>query len=126
MAKDNKYFILRFKLKTEPWQEDIIDKRIEAGRKVYNQMVSESLKYWHEFKKSKQYRALLKSLTGDKKKDKTIWKEISKLRTDAGLSKFGLKNLATKCYKYYKHLIGSHVAQALADNLWNADRKSVV
>lgn len=120
MAKDNKYFILRFKLKTEPWQEDIIDKRIEAGRKVYNQMVSESLKYWYELKKSKQYRALLKSLTGDKKKDKTIWKEISKLRTDAGLSKFGLKNLATKCYKYYKHLIGSHVAQALADNLWNA------
>ena len=50
MAKDNKYFILRFKLKTEPWQEDIIDKRIEAGRKVYNQMVSESLKYWHELK----------------------------------------------------------------------------
>lgn len=120
MAKEDKHFVLTFGLKTELWQENIIDKRIEAGRKIYNQMVSESLKRWNELKKTKHYRALLKSLTGDKKHDKPIWKEVDKLRSDIGLSKYGLANMATKYYKYYRHLIGSHVAQALAFDLWDA------
>lgn len=122
MAKSER-FVLTFRLKTELWQEDIIDKRIEAGRKIYNQLVSESQKRWNELRKSKKYRSLLASLTGDKKHDKLIWQKINKLRTDAELSKNGLKNMATKVYKCYKHLIGSHVAQAIAEDLWLAYEK---
>lgn len=124
MPKEKKErFILTFKLQTEPWQEDIIDKRIEAGRKIYNQLVHESLKRWNELKKSKKYRTLLKSLTHDKEKDLPIWQEINRMREEVGLSQYGLKNMATKAYKYYSHLIGSHVAQAIGADLWNAYKK---
>lgn len=45
MVKQRKdCFILQLRLKTERWQEDIIDSRLEAGRKIYNALASKSLK----------------------------------------------------------------------------------
>ena len=103
MPKEKKErFILTFRLQTEPWQEDVIDKRIEAGRKIYNQLVHESLKRWNELKKSKKYRAILKSLTHDKEKDLPIWQEINRMRKDIGLSEYGLSSMVTPIRQYWK------------------------
>ena len=33
-------FIVQFPLKTEKYQEDILDKRFEIGRKIYNSLVN--------------------------------------------------------------------------------------
>lgn len=74
MASSEKhYFILQFRLKTEKWQEDVIDRRLEAGRKIYNALLGQSLKKLNELNKTKRYRNLLSSLNGDKKHDKPIW-----------------------------------------------------
>lgn len=36
-------FIVRFPLKTEKYQEDILDKRFEIGRQIYNSLVNLTL-----------------------------------------------------------------------------------
>lgn len=73
-------FIVQFPLKTEKYQEDILDKRFEIGRKMYNSLVNVTQKRYKEMIKTKEYRTLLNSITGDKKNDKVTWKQINDIR----------------------------------------------
>lgn len=59
-------FIVEFPFKTEKYQEDILNKRFEIGRKIYNSLVNVIQKRYKEMIKTKKYRALLSSLTGNK------------------------------------------------------------
>ena len=65
-------FIVEFPLKTEKYQEDILNKRFEIGRKIYNSLVNVTQKRYKEMIKTKKYRTLLSSLTRNKKSDKEI------------------------------------------------------
>jgi len=124
MAKQEKpCFILQFKLKTETWQEDIIDNRLEAGRKIYNSLASKSLKRLKELKKTKAYRNLLESLNQDKKHDKPIWGEINRLRNEAGLTEYGLSSMVTPIRQHFKKQINAHIAQTFSKRLWRSFEK---
>ena len=61
-------FVVQFPLRTEKYQEDILNKRFEIGRKIYNSLVNVTQKRYKEMIKTKQYRNLLNSLSNDKKK----------------------------------------------------------
>lgn len=67
-------FIVTFPLKPEKYQEDILNKRFEIGRQIYNSLVNVTQKRYKEMIKTKKYRNLMSSLTGNKKSDKEIWK----------------------------------------------------
>lgn len=67
-------FIVEFPLKTEKYQEDILNKRFELARKIYNSLVNITQKRYKEMIKTKRYRNLIDLLTGNKKSDKKIWK----------------------------------------------------
>ena len=79
-------FIVEFPLKTEKYQEDILDKRFEIGRQIYNSLVNVTQKRYKEMIKTKKYRTLLSSLTGNKKSDKEIWKQINDIRRQYSMS----------------------------------------
>lgn len=81
-------FIVQFSLRTEKFQEDIIDRRFEIGRKIYNSLANVTQKRYKEMIKTKQYRNLLSSLSNDKKKDKDIWKQINEIRRQYGMSEY--------------------------------------
>ena len=81
-------FIVEFPLKTEKYQEDILDKRFEIGRQVYNSLVNVTQKRYKEMIKTKKYRTLLSSLTGNKKSDKEIWKQINDIRRQYSMSEY--------------------------------------
>ena len=81
-------FIVEFPLKTEKYQEDILDKRFEIGRQIYNSLVNVTQKRYKEMIKTKKYRTLLSSLTGNKKSDKEIWKQINDIRKQYGMSEY--------------------------------------
>ena len=66
-------FIVQFPLITEKYQEDILNKRFEIGRKIYNSLVTISQKRYKEMIKTKKYRNLLSQITNDKKKDKLVY-----------------------------------------------------
>ena len=69
-------FIVEFPLKTEKYQEVILNKRFEIGRQIYNSLVNVTQKRYKEMIKTNKYRILLSSLTGNNKSDKEIWKQI--------------------------------------------------
>lgn len=85
-------FVVQFPLKTEKYQEDMLDKRFEIGRKIYNSLVNVTQKRYKEMTKTKKYRAILSSLSNDRKKDKPIWKEIDLMRKEYNLNEYSFHN----------------------------------
>lgn len=113
-------FIVQFPLKTEKYQEDILDKRFEIGRQIYNSLVNVTQKRYKEMIKTTKYRNFMSQLSGDKKKDKLIWKEISEIRKQYGMSEYSLHNDVKKMQQHFSDNIDAFTAQKIATNLWKA------
>lgn len=113
-------FIVQFPLKVEKYQEDILDKRFEIGRRIYNSLVNVTQKRYKEMIKTKKYRNLLSSLSGDKKKDKPIWREISGIRKEYGLTEYSFHEDVRQMQKHFKANIDSFTAQKIATTLWKS------
>lgn len=113
-------FVVQFPLKTEKYQEDILNKRFEIGRKIYNSLVTISQKRYKEMIKTKKYRNLMSMLTGNKKPDKPIWKSIDVMRKEYGLTEYSLHADIKKVQKYFKKNIDSFTAQKIATTLWKS------
>ena len=113
-------FVVQFPLKTEKYQEDMLDKRFEIGRKIYNSLVNVTQKRYKEMTKTKKYRNLISSLANDKKKDKDIWKQINEMRKQYGMSEYSFHEDVKKMQKHFKDNIDSFTAQKIATTLWKA------
>jgi hypothetical protein len=113
-------FIVQFPLLTQLYQEDILDKRFEIGRRIYNSLVNVTQKRYKEMIKTKKYRNLLSSLSGDKKKDKPIWREISDIRKEYGLTEYSFHEDVRQMQKHFKDNIDSFTAQKIATTLWKS------
>ena len=113
-------FIVQFPLKTEIYQEDILHKRFEIGRKIYNSLVNITQKRYKEMIRTKKYRNLISSLTGNKKTDKGIWKQIHDLRKQYGMSEYSFHEDVKKLQKHFKDNIDAFTAQKIATELWKS------
>lgn len=113
-------FIVQFPLITEKYQEDILNKRFEIGRQIYNSLVNITQKRYKEMIKTKKYRKLLSSLTGNKKTDKPIWKQIDEIRKQYGLSEYSFHEDVKQMQKHFKENIDSFTAQKIATELWKS------
>lgn len=113
-------FIVEFPLKTEKYQEDILNKRFEIGRKIYNSLVNITQKRYKEMIKTKKYRKLISSLTGNKKTDKEIWKQINDIRKQYGMSEYSFHENVKQIQKHFKDNIDSFTAQKIATTLWKS------
>lgn len=116
-------FIVQFLPKTEKYQEDILDKRFEIGRQIYNSLINVTQKRYKEMIKTKEYRNLMSQLTGNKKEDKNIWKEISKIRKQYNMSEYSFYNDVLKIRKRFSNNIDSFTSQKIASNVWKAYEK---
>lgn len=113
-------FIVEFPLKTEKYQEDILNKRFEIGRKIYNSLVNVTQKRYREMIKTREYRNLISSLTGNKKADKEIWKQINDIRKQYGMSEYSFYTDVQKMQKHFKDNIDSRTARKIASALWRS------
>ena len=113
-------FVVQFPLKTEKYQEDILDKRFEMGRQIYNSLVNITQKRYKEMVKTKKYRNLISQLSGDKKKDKPIWKQIDDIRKQFGISEYSFYKDVQKLQHHFSENIDSRTARSLASSLWRA------
>jgi hypothetical protein len=116
-------FIVTFPLKTEIYQEDILNKCFEIGRQIYNSLVNVTHKHYKEMIKTKKYRALMSLLTGNKKSDKEIWKQINDIRKQYGMSEYSFHEDVKQMQKYFKDNIDSFTAQKIATTLWKSYEK---
>ena len=113
-------FIVEFLLKTEKYQEDILDKRFEIGRQIYNSLIHVTQKRYKEMIKTKKYRSLMSSLTGNKKTDKEIWKQINDIRKQYGMSEYSFHKDVKNMQKHFKDNMDSFTAQKIATELWKS------
>ena len=113
-------FIVEFPLKTQKYQEDILNRRFEIGRKIYNSLVNITQKRYKEMIKTKKYITLMSSLTGNKKADKDIWKQINDIRKQYSMTEYSFHEDVKEMKKHFKDNIDSFTAQKIATALWKA------
>ena len=113
-------FIVEFPLKTQKYQEDILNRRFEIGRKIYNSLVNITQKRYKEMIKTKKYITLMSSLTGNKKTDKDIWKQINDIRKQYSMTEYSFHEDVKEMQKHFKDNIDSFTAQKIATALWKA------
>ncbi|MDK4491001.1 transposase [Fusobacterium necrophorum] len=75
-------YVLTLPLKTEKWQEDILDKRLNIARLLYNASLNEILKRYRKMQNDVEYKHM-KHL--DPKEQSKKYKEFDK---KYGISKF--------------------------------------
>ena len=121
-------FIIQFPLKTEIFQEDILNKRFEIGRKIYNSLVTVTQKRYNEMIKTKLYRnikAELKEIYQSKDKIKSkrkteLCKQLNELYKQYKLNEYSFHSDVKQMQKHFKDNIDSFTAQKIATNLWKA------
>lgn len=114
---------LTLPLKLEKWQEDRLDKRLEIARKIYNTLVNFELKKLRKLEANSDYIALQEKLkeTTNNTERKKLYKEIDKLRKEAGFTEYAFKSDVKAFYKYFNANIGSAVAvHGIAPQVWAA------
>ncbi len=79
-------FILTLKLDTEKHQEDILNKRLEISRNIYNSCLGELYKRYNHMRESKEYRKVVK-MAKSKERNKKFNELNSK---DKRISSMGL------------------------------------
>lgn len=113
-------FVLQFRLKTQPYEEDILNKRFEIGRRMYNSLVNVTQKRYKEMIEDEKYRDLISSFTGDEQHDKVIWKQIGDKRKQCGLYEYAFHEDIKKIRRRFKKDIDMRTAQKIASSLWQA------
>ena len=107
-------FIVQFRLKTQPFQEHILNKRFEIGRKIYNALAHVTLNRYREMTKRREYRQTIEAKE---------WKIVNKIRQEFGFSEYSFHSLVKQMQQHYKCHIDSNTAQKIATNLWKAYEK---
>jgi len=102
-------FVLTLKLNTEKYQEDILSKRLNVGRQIYNACLNELFKRYRTMKQSRIYQKTLKM---DKYKKRT--KQFRKINKDFGLTEYSLHDFVKPMQKHFKKNIDSFTAQKIA------------
>lgn len=100
-----------------------MNKRFEIGRQIYNSLVNVTQKRYKEMIKTKKYRELMSSLTGDKKTDKEIRKQINDIHKQYDMSEYSFHKDVKMMQKHFKDNIDSFTAQKIATALWKSYEK---
>ena len=110
-------YVLTLALKTELWQEHILEKRLNIARTIYNSCLGEILKRHKKMKNCSEYKEI-KNL--DKKEQSKRYKELDK---EYSISKFELNKYVKPMTQKFKKNIGSQMGQELAERAFAAYEK---
>lgn len=102
-------YVLTLDLKTELWQEHILEKRLNIARMIYNSCLGEILKRHRKMVNSLEYKEI-KHL--DKKEQTKKYQELDKKYL---ISKFELNKFVKTMTQKFKKNIGSQMGQELAE-----------
>ncbi len=143
-------FVLTLKLDTEKHQSDIMNKRFEVSRKIYNACLGEILKRYKHLVRSRAYKTALKeyrSVRNEiseiaskhpkkkiptagkdklkilKKRKKELSRTLSDLRLSHGVSEYQLHAFVGPMNRYFGKNTDSNTAQKLATRAYQALEK---
>lgn len=120
MPKDNSKsnYVLTLPLSTEIYQEDILDKRFNICRQIYNACLGEILKRYNHMRESKAYQKISKLPKG---KDRN--KQFNDLNKLYNINEYSLHEFVKPTYKHFKDNIDSLTCQKLASRAYSAFEK---
>ena len=102
-------FTLTLRLKTEKWQEDILDKRFEIARNIYNGCLGEILRRYKNMIESEEYKTIKFMGRGPEKNKK--FKELDKKYY---ISEYSLHKYVQPMQHHFKENIDAYTAQKIA------------
>ena len=128
--KQEPRFVLNLKLKTQPFQEDILNKRFEIGRHLYNSVLGLALKRYKEMIKTKKWRENQKNISeiyktnSDKNKAKKICKQYYDIKNNMlkefRLNEYSLHEDIKFMQHKFKNNIDAFSSQKIATRVWTA------
>ena len=116
------YFVLTLPLQAEAWQKDILKKRFEIHRQIYNALLQKALTRYRQMAQTRAYRNLKEALsrTEDQRERKKLFKERDCLIEKYQLRKYDICRDTTKYRQYFKDHTDSPIVQNLANEVWQA------
>ena len=127
-------YVLTLLMKTDIYKEDIVNKRLEISRNIYNSILGKVMNRYNLMLESKEYRNLKKKLnssnksyhecdvkilkTSLNKNRKELYKELQTIYLKYGITQYSLYTDVKPMYKHFKGNIGSLEAQSIADRVW--------
>ncbi|KUO72749.1 MAG: hypothetical protein APF81_00585 [Desulfosporosinus sp. BRH_c37] len=109
-------FVLTLKLDTENYQEDILDKRLDIGRRIYNACLNELNKRYRLMVESKEYQSVLKMPKTDTVRNLALQELNSKYR----LTEYSLHQFVKPMQHHYRKNLDSHTVQKIATRCFEA------
>lgn len=121
-------YCITFPLETEKYQEDILDKRFEIGRKMYNSVLSIVYKRYKFMTETRKYRELkekVKELYNLKDKQnqkelKETYKILNEMYKEYRLNEYSLHADIKDMQNHFKENIDAFTAQKIATRVWKA------
>lgn len=114
-------FVLTLPLDINLNEQDYLYKEFKKCGIIYNQLVSVTIKMWHQLRKTRKYRELMAAIAksaSDSDEQKTLYKQREKILKEHYFSEDSFHKLVVPYAKHYA--IHSHVAQAIATDVWKA------
>ena len=122
-------FVVQFPLDTEIFQDDILNKRLEIARNIYNALVKLTLNRYGEMIKTKAYREAVLHLatidTDDKNARKPYCDILNRLREEYGINEYAFHADVKDMQRHFKDNVDSFTAQKIATRLWAAYNKMI-
>jgi hypothetical protein len=113
-------FVLTLKLNTQKYQKDVLDKRLDIGRQIYNACLNELFKRYRRMKQSKIYQKTLKM-----SKSKERNKEFREINKAFGLTEYSLHKFVKPMQHHFKKNIDSLTTQKIATRCFDAFKEKL-
>lgn len=114
-------FALTLPMKVSKQDEIFLSKKFRIGCTVYNQMVTKTTKMWHQLRKTREYKNLIKAIKvapANRDERKALLVQRSNLIKQAGFSEGAFHKLVVPYQKAYD--VNCDVAQKVASAVWKA------
>ncbi|WP_029318967.1 helix-turn-helix domain-containing protein [Butyrivibrio sp. AE3004] len=137
---NSKVTTITIPLKTEKWQEDLLEKRMEICRSIYNAMLSERIKTYEKMLNSVEYKKCIDTIyqayrETDKEKKKELKNSLEykqavqqekQLMMDNGFTDFHFRSIASIHAKHFADVIPSNVViRSIGIPMWAAFQKKI-
>ena len=121
MENKEEIFVVKFPLKTEIWQEHILNRRFEYCREIYNEMRKKVLRTLHYYQNFNEWKEI-ENTTDYKKKNQLVQTFIKD--HNLPFSEYGLGIYYPKFNKRYKQNgINSSIVENIGKHLWSGLEK---
>jgi hypothetical protein len=114
-------YCVTFQLITEKYQENILNKRFEISRQLYNAVLSKAYKRYKSMIETKKYRQLKEQINNaNEKEKKLLYKQLNEMYKQYRLNEYSLHEDIQEMQHHFSENIDSFTAQKIATRVWSA------